>query len=94
MGSTKTNHEMIIDELARRAGTTTRNVRLYQSRGLLPSPQRRGRVAYYNDGHLARLQLIARLQEHGFSLASIDHLLQAWGQNRGLHDILGLGSGP
>jgi len=87
----KISHEMIIDELARRAGTTTRNVRLYQSRGLLPPPQRRGRVAYYSEEHLARLQLIGRLQERGFSLASIDQLLQAWGQNRGLNDILGFG---
>lgn len=91
MDASKTSGEMIIDELARRAGTTTRNVRLYQSRGLLPPPQRRGRVAYYNDEHFARLQLIGRLQERGFSLASIDHLLQAWGQNRGLNEILGLG---
>lgn len=87
----KVGHEMVIDELAGRAGTTTRNVRLYQSRGLLPSPQRRGRVAYYSDEHLARLRLIAHLQERGFSLASIDELLQAWGQNRGLSDILGFG---
>lgn len=91
MDSTEISHEMVIDELARRAGTTTRNVRLYQSRGLLPAPQRRGRIAYYNDEHLARLQLIGRLQERGFSLAGIDHLLQAWGQNRGLNDILGFG---
>ncbi|MGH7961559.1 MAG: MerR family transcriptional regulator [Candidatus Binatia bacterium] len=94
MDSTKTSatsSEVVIDELARRAGTTTRNVRLYQSRGLLPPPQRRGRIAYYNDEHLARLQLIGRLQERGFSLASIDHLLEAWGQHRGLSDILGFG---
>ena len=36
--------DMTIDELARRAGTTTRNVRSYQTRGILPPPRMVGRV--------------------------------------------------
>ena len=43
-----------IDDLARAAGTTVRNVRAYQERGLLPPPRREGRVALYGDAHLAR----------------------------------------
>lgn len=82
--------EMSIDELARRAATTTRNVRLYQTHGLLPPPRRSGRVAYYDGGHLARLRLIARLQGRGFSLASIRELLHAWSDRRSLADVLGL----
>jgi len=80
---------MTIDELARQAGVTTRNVRAYHTRGLLPSPRIVGRVAYYGDGHLARLRYIARLQSQGFSLAAIGHLLRAWEQGRSLHDVLG-----
>jgi DNA-binding transcriptional MerR regulator len=80
---------MTIDELAREAGVTTRNIRAYQTRGLLPSPRMEGRVGYYDDGHLARLRYIASLQERGFSLAAIQCLLDAWEEGRGLNDVLG-----
>ena len=36
--------EFTIDELARVAGTTVRNVRAYQDRALLAPPERRGRA--------------------------------------------------
>ncbi len=81
---------MTIDELARRAGTVTSTVRMYQTRGLLPPPRKEGRVGYYGEGHLARLQLIAELQADGFSLASIGRLVDAWEQGRSLDDLLGL----
>jgi DNA-binding transcriptional MerR regulator len=81
---------MTIDELARRAGTTSRNVRAYQERGLLPPPERAGRVGVYGEGHLARLLLIARLLERGFSLAAIGELLRAWETGHSVRDVLGL----
>jgi len=81
---------MTIDELAQRAGTASSTVRLYQTRGLLPPPTRQGRVGYYGAGHLARLRLVAQLQEEGFSLASIGSLVDAWEQGRSLEDVLGL----
>lgn len=80
---------MTIDELARRSGVTTRNIRAYQTRGLLPPPRMEGRVGYYDDGHLSRLQYVASLQERGFSLAAIQCVLDAWEQGRGLTDVLG-----
>src|SRR5947209_15316026 len=80
---------MTIDALARRSGVTTRNIRAYQTRGLLPPPRMEGRVGYYDDGHLSRLQYVASLQERGFSLAAIQCLLDAWEQGRGLTDVLG-----
>lgn len=82
--------DLTIDELARRAGTTTRNVRAYQARGLLPPPTLVGRVGYYGDAHVARLTLIARLQDRGFSLAGIGALLSTWEQGESLSDLLGL----
>jgi DNA-binding transcriptional MerR regulator len=82
--------QMTIEELAAQAGTATTTVRMYQSRGLLPPPERRGRIGYYGEGHLARLRLIAQLQDQGFSLASIKQLTDAWESGRGLEDILGL----
>jgi DNA-binding transcriptional MerR regulator len=80
---------LTIDELARQSGVTSRNIRAYQTRGLLPSPRMEGRVGYYDDAHLARLQYIASLQDRGFSLAAIQCLLEAWDQGRGLNEVLG-----
>ena len=80
---------MTIDELARRAGCTTRNVRNHQTAGLLPPPTLVGRVGHYDEGHLARLRLIAQLQEQGYSLAGIASLLTAWERGHSLADVLG-----
>lgn len=80
---------MTIDELARRSGVTTRNIRAHQTRGLLPPPQMSGRVGYYDAGHLARLRYVASLQARGFSLAAIQCLLEAWDEGRELTDVLG-----
>ncbi|MGH7814403.1 MAG: MerR family transcriptional regulator [Candidatus Binataceae bacterium] len=82
---------MTIDELARRTGTTSRNIRLYRTEGLLPAPSLNGRVAAYTDDHLSRLKLIARLQRRGFSFASMRELFDAWDERRGLGGILGIG---
>lgn len=82
--------ELTVEDLAREAAVPVSTVRLYQARGLLPAPERRGRVAYYGQGHIARMHLIGRLQEDGFSLASIKHLVDAWEAGRGLTDLLGL----
>lgn len=81
---------MTIEELARRADTATTTVRMYQTKGLLPPPERRGRIGYYGQAHLSRLRLIAGLQDQGFSLAGIRRLTEAWENGRSLEDILGL----
>ncbi|MHB8218716.1 MAG: MerR family transcriptional regulator [Acidimicrobiales bacterium] len=78
-----------IDELARAAGTTVRNVRAYQDRGLIPAPRREGRVGLYADAHLARLRLIAALLERGYTLANIAELLAAWERGQDLGALLG-----
>ena len=80
---------MTIDELARHSGVTSRNIRAYQTRGLLPPPRVEGRIGYYDEAHLARLRYIASLQERGFSLAAIQCLLEAWEEGRALTDVLG-----
>jgi len=79
-----------IDELARAAGMTVRNVRVYQERGLLPPPRREGRVGIYDDAHLARLRLIGGLLERGYGFAHIGELVSAWERGRDLGDLLGL----
>ena len=79
-----------IDDLARAAGTTVRNVRVYQDRGLLPPPRREGRTGIYSDAHLARLRLIGSLLEKGYTFAHIAEFLAAWQRGRNLTDLLGL----
>ena len=82
--------ELRIDELAQRAGTTSRNVRAYQARGLIPPPELRGRTGYYGEEHLRRLELINHLQERGFSLEAIRQTIDAWSRGGDLRDLLGL----
>jgi DNA-binding transcriptional MerR regulator len=81
---------MTVDDLARVSGVTTRNIRAYQARGLLPPPRLEGRTGYYGERHLGRLRAITRLLERGFSLASIRALLSFWEQGRTLSDALGI----
>ncbi|GAA5014255.1 MerR family transcriptional regulator [Streptomyces siamensis] len=59
---------MRIGELAARAGTTTRTLRYYESRGLLPA--RRGENGYrtYDEHDLRLLRQIRTLQDFGFDL--------------------------
>jgi DNA-binding transcriptional MerR regulator len=78
-----------IDELAQRAGTTTRNIRAYQQRGLLDPPELRGRTGFYSDDHLRRLELIGELQERGFSLEAIRQTLEAWSRGGDLGHLIG-----
>lgn len=82
--------ELSIDELATRAALPTRTIREYQTLGLLPPPERRGRVGIYRAAHLHRLQLIGRLQDRGYSLAGIRDLLTSWRDGNDLLDVLGL----
>lgn len=81
--------KMTIDELAREAGTTTRNVRAYQTRGVLDPPEIIGRIGYYSEEHLTRLRLISRLQQRGFGLQAINDLLSAHDTGSSLGDVLG-----
>ncbi len=83
---------MTIEELAHASGVAFTTIRLYQHRGLLPPPQKKGRVGYYDASHLARLRLIGELRERGFSLAAINELVDDWQRGRSLGDVLGLES--
>jgi DNA-binding transcriptional MerR regulator len=84
--------EYNVDELARAGDTMTTTVRMYQARGLLPAPAKRGRVAIYGERHLARLRLIAELQRRGHSLAGIKELLDNADRGTALPELLGLRS--
>ena len=66
-----------IEELAEDSGTTVRNIRVYQERGLLPPPVRRGRTAFYGPDHKRRLAQILRLLDRGYTFATIEELFTA-----------------
>jgi DNA-binding transcriptional MerR regulator len=60
-----------VDELAARAGVSVDTVRFYQTKGLLPPPEREGRTAWYSDAHMERLERIRALKDKGFTLSAI-----------------------
>lgn len=66
---------MTIDELAHELGVSSRNIRYYQTRGLLPPPKVEGRTGYYERTHVDRLKLIQELQAEGLNLQAIGWLL-------------------
>jgi DNA-binding transcriptional MerR regulator len=82
--------EYRLDELARRAKVASTTIRLYRSKGLLAPPRLEGRTGWYDESHLSRLRLIARLQAEGHSLAGIADLLEQWEQGRSLDAVIGV----
>ncbi|QIJ66579.1 MerR family transcriptional regulator [Streptomyces sp. JB150] len=81
-----------MEELARLAGITVRTLRFYRERKLIPPPRREGRIAWYDDHHLARLRTIAALLERGHTLNGIAELAEAFDHGRDVGDLLGLGA--
>lgn len=79
-----------VDDLARAAGMTVRNVRAYQERGLLHPPVKHGRAGVYDDTHLARLRLIGQLLDRGYTSAHITEFINSWEAGRDLGQTLGL----
>ena len=57
--------------------------------GVIDPPQMQGRVGRYNQSHRRRLELIARLQARGYSLAAIRDLCTASATGQSLEDVLG-----
>ncbi|GHE70659.1 MerR family transcriptional regulator [Streptomyces spiralis] len=83
--------EYRMEELAELAGITVRTLRFYRERKLIPPPRREGRIAWYDDHHLARLRTIAALLERGHTLSGIAELAEALDHGRDVADVLGVG---
>lgn len=60
-----------LDELAKAAGTSSRTVRYYVQRGLLPPPVFKGKDSAYAKDHLVRLLAIKKLQADYLPLDAI-----------------------
>lgn len=64
-----------VAEVAKQSGVSVRNIRAYQTAGLLPPPTLQGRTALYSQRHLSRLALIRELRHVGFKLETISDML-------------------
>ncbi|MER5357833.1 MerR family transcriptional regulator [Streptomyces sp. NPDC002785] len=80
-----------MEELAEEAGIPVRTVRFYRERGLISPPRREGRIAWYDDHHLARLRTIAGLLERGHTLTGIADLARTFESGHDVAEVLGLG---
>jgi DNA-binding transcriptional MerR regulator len=67
---------LTIDDLARQTAVPSRTIRFYQSKGLVPPPVMKGRVAYYGPKHVERLELVAQLQDRGLRIDGIRELVK------------------
>jgi DNA-binding transcriptional MerR regulator len=68
---------LTIGDLAERVGMTVRNLREWRTLGLLPAAQLQGRVGYYDETVVARVERIKQLHEQGFPLDLIRQMLEA-----------------
>jgi len=73
--NSSSSYDLTVEQLAAEVGMSVRNIRNHHTRGLLPPPEVRARVGYYNADHVARLRLVLDLQADGFNLAAIERLL-------------------
>ncbi|MEU3103216.1 MerR family transcriptional regulator [Streptomyces griseoflavus] len=79
-----------MEELAELVGITVRTLRFYRERKLIPPPRREGRIAWYDDQHLARLRTITALLERGHTLNGIAELAEAFDHGRDVGELLGM----
>jgi DNA-binding transcriptional MerR regulator len=83
---------LTVQELSERVGMTVRNLREWQTLGLLPHPEVRGRTGYYDPAVVERIEGIKRLHSEGFPLDLIRRMLEASGESgeqvmRFAHDL-------
>jgi DNA-binding transcriptional MerR regulator len=71
------DEELLIHELAARAGISIRTIRYYIEQGLLPQPNYQGKYSYYSVNFLERLELIRRLKESYLPLREIREIMNS-----------------
>jgi DNA-binding transcriptional MerR regulator len=81
---------MTIEELAARTGLTVRHLRELQTKNVLEPPELEGRKGFYNERHEARVALVRRLQDRGYSLVAIADLVSRWREGAGTGAVFGL----
>jgi DNA-binding transcriptional MerR regulator len=64
-----------VEQLASACGVSVDTVRYYQSLGLVPPPDREGRVAWYGAEHAERIRDVRALQKKGLTLAAVKRVV-------------------
>jgi DNA-binding transcriptional MerR regulator len=64
-----------VEQLAAECNVTVDTIRYYQSRGLVPPPEREGRVGWYDERHAERIREVRALRGKGLTLAAISRVL-------------------
>ena len=65
-----------VEQLATACEVSVDTVRYYQSRNLLPQPEREGRVAWYDEIHAERIRRIRDLQRKGLTLEAVGRVVR------------------
>lgn len=71
------NAQLYIGQVSQITGASRKAIRLYESQGLIPTPQRRGNYRVYNGRHIFAVHVIKHAQGYGFSLAELQELMHA-----------------
>lgn len=66
---------MYIGKLSKLTGATQKAIRLYESIGLIPVPNRKGKYRVYTDKDVVLINMIRRAQTVGFNLAELKELV-------------------
>lgn len=66
---------LTVEALSERTGVSVRNIRAYQTAGLIPPPRLHGRTALYDAEHQGKLELVRDLRKQGFRLEAIKGML-------------------
>ena len=75
---------MYIGTLAKLTGASRKAIHHYESLGLIPVPQRKGRYRIYSETDANLICIIKRAQSLGFSLKEITGLISTTGKTRKL----------
>ena len=66
---------MYIGKVAALTGASCKAIRLYESLGLIPTPQRKGKYRVYSERDVFLVHMIKRSQSVGFNLSELTELI-------------------
>jgi DNA-binding transcriptional MerR regulator len=68
---------LYIGKVSEMTGASCKAIRLYESRGLIPKPQRRGAYRIYSERDIFLIHMIKHVQTVGFGLKEVKELVDA-----------------
>lgn len=73
---------LLIGQIAALTGASRRAIRLYESRGLIPPPRRKGRYRIYSEHEAMLVHMIKTAQSVGFSLNEVREMVAHKAQHK------------